>query len=184
METIEKNLDQLRYPVGKFSVPTSYSSVEIKQWIQILEELPSKLRKEISGLSDEQLDTPYRDGGWTIRQVVHHFADSHVNSYCRMKLTLTEDNPTIRPYFEDRWAEMHDGKTAPVEISLQILDGLHKRMVMMLNHVSEEDFERTYFHPETQKTNPLKALIALYAWHSRHHLAHITELKKRKGWGD
>jgi hypothetical protein len=183
METVS-DLETLRYPVGKFSVPTSFSPAELKEWLNILEELPSKLQREVNGMTDEQLDTPYRDGGWTVRQVVHHLADSHVNSYCRMKLILTEDHPTIRPYLEAKWAELKEAKTAPVAISLDILFAIHKRMLLMLNNVSTEELDRTYFHPETQKTSTLKALIALYAWHSRHHLAHITQLKKRRGWGD
>jgi hypothetical protein len=171
-----------RYPIGKFQKPSSFSPAEIKDWMKTLAELPSRLKKEVEHLKDDQLDTPYRDGGWTIRQVVHHLADSHVNSYCRMKLTLTEDHPSIRPYMEDRWAELKEAKTAPVDVSLQILDAIHRRMIMMLDNITVEDLERNYFHPETKQTNPLKVLIALYAWHSKHHLAHITELKKAKGW--
>lgn len=175
-------LDDLKYPVGKFAIPTSFSPLEIQQWIDTIEQLPAKMRKEVTSLSDAQLDTQYRDGGWTIRQVVHHVADSHVNCYCRIKLILTEDNPTIRPYLEAKWAEVKEAKTAPVEISLNILDAIHKRMVMALRNITIEDLDRTYYHPENKQTNPLKVLIALYSWHSRHHLAHITELKKRKGW--
>ena len=179
---MEPTLDQLRYPVGKFTNPTSFSPLEIKQWIEILEQLPEKLSKEVKGLNDAQLDTPYRDGGWTIRQVVHHVADSHTNCYCRIKLILTEDHPTIRPYIEAKWAELPEAKAAPVEISLNILAAIHKRMLMALRNITIEDLDKLYFHPENKQTNPLKVLIALYAWHSRHHLGHITELKKRKGW--
>ena len=175
-------LDNLRYPVGKFVIPTSFSPAEIQDWIQIIEQLPLKLRKETEVLKDEQLDTTYRDGGWTIRQVVHHIADSHVNCYCRIKLILTEEKPSIRPYEEAKWAEVKEAKTAPVEISLNIINAIHKRMVMALRNVTIEELDRLYYHPENKQTNPLKVLIALYAWHSRHHLAHITELKKRKGW--
>lgn len=177
-----ETLEQLKYPIGKFALPTSYSPSEIQQWIDIIEQLPVKMRNAVTGLKDEQLDTAYRDGGWTIRQVVHHVADSHVNCYCRIKLILTEENPAIRPYLEAKWAEVKEAKTAPVEISLNILDAIHKRMVIALRNITIEDLERTYFHPENKQTNPLKALIALYAWHSRHHLGHITELIKRKGW--
>ncbi|MEP7263628.1 MAG: YfiT family bacillithiol transferase [Bacteroidota bacterium] len=175
-------MDQLRYPIGKFVIPTSFSPLEINQWIEILENLPAKLKQAVNGLNDEQLDTPYRDGGWTIRQVVHHVADSHINCYCRIKLILTEENPAIRPYFEARWAELNEAKIAPVEISLSILEAVHKRMVITLRNITIEDLDRTYYHPENKQTNPLKVLIALYAWHSKHHTAHVTELKQRKGW--
>ena len=171
-----------RYPIGKFEKPTSFSPLEINQWVSTLEQLPSMIRKAVDGLNDEQLDTPYRDGGWTVRQVVHHVADSHVNCYCRIKLALTEDEPAIRPYFEARWAELPEARTAPVEISLTIIDAIHKRMVMTLRNITIEDLDRLYYHPENKQTNPLKVLIALYARHSKHHTAHITELRKRMEW--
>ena len=176
------DFEQLRYPIGKFIKPTSYSPREIHEWILILEELPKKLQQAVAGLNDTQLDTPYREGGWTVRQVVHHVADSHINCYCRIKLTLTEENPAIRPYIEGRWAEMEEAKSAPVDISLNIIESIHKRMVMTLRNVTIEDLDRLYYHPENKLTNPLKVLIALYAWHSLHHTAHITELRKRMGW--
>ena len=175
-------LTELQYPIGKFIVPTSFSPLEINQWINTLEQLPAEIRKAVNGLNDVQLDTPYRDGGWTVRQVVHHVADSHVNCYCRIKLILTEKKPTIRPYLEAKWAELPEAKSAPVDISLNILDAIHKRMVMTLRNITIEDLDRLYYHPENKQTNPLKVLIALYAWHSRHHTAHIMELRKRKGW--
>ena len=140
------------------------------------------MKKVVTGLNDQQLDTPYRDGGWTIRQVVHHTADSHLNCYIRVKLALTEDNPTIRPYLEAKWAEIPEAKTAPVEVSLNILDAIHHRMNLMLRNLTVDDLDRTFYHPENKTTRTLKTILALYAWHSRHHLAHITELKKRKGW--
>lgn len=179
---MELTLDQLRYPVGKFTNPTSFSPLEIKQWMDFLEQFPPKLGKEVEALNDEQLDTPYRDGGWTIRQVVHHLADSHMNCIIRMKLCLTEDNPTIKPYLENKWAELTDGKTGPVAMSLKILEGVHHRINILLRNVSIDELEKTFYHPENKTTRPLKTIIALYAWHSRHHLAHITELKKRMGW--
>ena len=179
---METTIDQLRYPVGKFSDPTSFSPMEIKQWIDTLEQFPANLKKAVSGLNDQQLDTPYRDGGWTIRQVVHHTADSHLNCYIRVKLALTEDNPTIKPYLEAKWAEIPEAKTAPVEVSLNILDAIHHRMNLMLRNLTVDDLDRTFYHPENKTTRTLKTILALYAWHSRHHLAHITELKKRKGW--
>ena len=179
---METTLDQLRYPVGKFSDPTSFSPMEIKQWIDTLEQFPANMKKALTGLNDQQLDTPYRDGGWTIRQVVHHTADSHLNCYIRVKLALTEDNPTIKPYLEAKWAEIPEAKTAPVEVSLNILDATHHRMNLMLRNLTVDDLDRTFYHPENKTTRTLKTILALYAWHSRHHLAHITELKKRKGW--
>jgi exoribonuclease II len=175
-------LAELQYPIGNFIIPTSFSPLEIKQWIKTLELLPAEIRKAVIGLNDKQLDTPYRDGGWTVRQVVHHVADSHMNCYCRIKLILTEDKPSIRPYLEAKWAELTEAKTAPVEISLNILDAVHKRMVMTLNNITIEDLDRMYYHPENKQTNPLKGLIALYDWHSRHHTAHITRLRQRMNW--
>ena len=179
---METTIDQLRYPVGKFSDPTSFSPMEIKQWIDTLEQFPANMKKVVTGLNYQQLDTPYRDGGWTIRQVVHHTADSHLNCYIRVKLALTEDNPTIKPYLEAKWAEIPEAKTAPVEVSLNILDAIHHRMNLMLRNLTVDDLDRTFYHPENKTTRTLKTILALYAWHSRHHLAHITELKKRKGW--
>lgn len=174
--------DLLRFPIGKFKIPESYSRGNFEAWIQQLMVLPKQLNKEVIDLNQEQLDTPYRPGGWTIRQVVHHLADSHLNSYCRFKLALTEDTPTIRPYYEERWAELEDGKHAPVEVSLQLLDALHKRWVYFLERMSEKDWEKRFFHPESKKEFELKTILALYAWHSEHHLQHIVQLKKRMGW--
>ena len=180
METI--SLDQLRYPVGKFSFNTNADEEGILRWISEIEKLPAQLRNAVEGLNDTQLNTPYRDGGWTIRQVVHHLADSHMNAYIRIKLALTENNPTIKPYEENLWAEMDDAKNLPIEISLAILEPLHARWVYMLKKLSAEDFTKTVFHPESKRKMSVKFLIALYAWHSRHHCAHITELKKRMNW--
>ncbi|HLG34768.1 MAG TPA: putative metal-dependent hydrolase [Bacteroidia bacterium] len=151
--------------------------------IKIIAELPAKLRNAVSNMSEEQLDTHYRDGGWTVRQVVHHLFDSHSNSYTRMKLAMTEDNPTIKPYMEARWAELEDGKNAPVELGFVLLELLHKRWTIFLRSLTEKDLQCTFFHPESQRKQTITQTIALYAWHCRHHLAHITELKKRMGWG-
>jgi hypothetical protein len=180
MKTISE--ETLRYPVGKLDFNSSATEKEIQQWISDIENLPLQLGKAVKGLNDIQLNTPYRDGGWTVRQVVHHVADSHLNAYIRMKLALTEDNPTIKPYLEKLWAEMEDSKNLPVEISLSILAPLHTRMVYMLKKVSREELERTLYHPESKREMSLKFLIALYAWHGRHHVAHITELRKRMKW--
>jgi uncharacterized damage-inducible protein DinB len=174
--------DQLRYPVGRFKPPSEFSKPLFEEWIRTIDELPSRLSSVVRRLNDEQLDTPYREGGWTIRQVVHHLADSHINSYVRFKLAITEELPAIKPYYEDRWAELDEAKHAPVEISLSLLEALHRRWVLFLKTLSEEDFERKFHHPESKKDIELRTTLALYAWHCNHHLAHITSLADRKGW--
>lgn len=167
-----------RYPVGEFE-PAEYSDRTVN--IATIAGLPAQLRKAVAGLSDKQLDTPYREGGWTLRQTVHHIADSHINSFCRFKLALTEDEPpTIRPYHEERWAELVDSKL-PVEVSLAIVDGVHQRWVAMANAMSDEDFGREFVHPETGNWT-LERVLGLYAWHSLHHTAHITSTRERNGW--
>ena len=177
-----EDLETLKYPVGKFAWPTTFSKELHSEWIKTIEELPAKLRKEVAGMSNEQLDTPYRPDGWTVRQVVHHMADSHMNAFTRLKLTLTEDRPVIKPYAEALWANMPDSVCAPIELSLNLLDGLHQRWVITLNATKEEDFERIFIHPQHNREFKLKENLALYAWHCRHHLAHITALKARMGW--
>ena len=179
---INEELETLRYPVGKFSAPKEFSTALSREWIGAIEDLPKKLNQAVTNLDDTQLDTPYRDGGWTVRQVVHHLADSHMNSYIRFKLAMTEDLPTIKPYFEERWAELEDAKHAPVEISLSLLEALHKRWVAFLKTLTEDDLKRKFHHPESNRDFELRAILALYAWHSNHHLAHIATLKERKGW--
>ncbi|MGN2375634.1 YfiT family bacillithiol transferase [Sphingobacterium spiritivorum] len=171
-----------KYPIGQFVKPTEITQPLLTEWITIISALPQDLRKEIETLSDQQLDTPYRDGGWTVRQVVHHYADSHMNAFCRFKLALTEDNPVIKPYFEERWAEHPDGKTISVDSSLAILQGLHQRWTVLLESLRETDLQRTFLHPEHGREISLEEAIGMYAWHCRHHLAHITTLKKAKGW--
>jgi hypothetical protein len=177
------DLEQFRYPIGKFSAPATVSAEDIFQWIQTLEDLPQLMREAVMNLSEAQLNTPYREGGWTVRQVVHHVPDSHLNAYCRFKLALTEDNPAIRPYMEDRWAELPDSKSAPIAASLELLEAIHNKWVMLLRYMQPEDFKKTFFHPESKVTRSLEVVLCLYDWHSRHHLAHITELKKRMEWG-
>lgn len=172
----------LRYPIGKFQKPESISPGDIASHFGLLENFPGKIRKETENLSDVQLDTRYRPGGWTIRQVVHHCADSHMNAIIRFKLTLTEESPTIRPYFEDRFAELADTITLPVEPSLKILEGIHRRLVTLINSMKPDDFARHYLHPEYGTTFRLDHATALYAWHCEHHLAHITTTKQREGW--
>jgi len=176
------DINHLRYPVGEFSPQASYTASDIEQNISIIEQFPEKLKNTVSGLTDKQLDTPYRDEGWTIRQVVHHAADSHINSYTRFKLTLTESTPTIKPYYENRWAELPEAKTAPIELSLPLLKALHKRWIVMLKNITPEQMKRKFQHPESNREIALDELMHLYAWHCSHHLAHITELKKRMKW--
>lgn len=175
-------LEQLKYPIGKFENPEIVTEGQLAQWIATIAAFPAKLKHEVSHLTDEQLDTPYRPEGWTVRQVVHHCADSHINSFVRFKLALTEDKPTIKPYWEDRWATLPDGKTIPIEYSLMILEGLHYRWATLLNSLTTEDLIRTFIHPGQGREIELLENIGLYAWHSEHHLAHITALKKRENW--
>lgn len=174
--------DQFRFPLGKFQYPQSIDDVNIPAHIEIIAALPKKLREATVSLDDEQLDTAYRAGGWTIRQVVHHIADSHLNSYCRFKLAMSEDNPVIKPYLEDKWAEFEDAKSAPVFHSLNMIDAVHGRWVIFMKSLSRKDFERTFFHPEQHRSIFLFQALNMYSWHSNHHLAHINELKKRKKW--
>jgi uncharacterized damage-inducible protein DinB len=170
-----------RYPIGKFDKNINVTKEMRREFINTIEALPSLLRKEVENLSREQLDTQYRDGGWTIRQVVHHLPDSHINSYVRFKLALTEDNPKIKTYEEHLWAELQDSFKTPVEVSLNLLESLHKRWAILLNSLTDEQFEKTFQHPEWGNIT-LSKTLALYAWHSKHHLAHITELKNKLGW--
>jgi len=178
----EKELYALRFPVGEFSPKDFYTSNEINDFINTIETLPGKLNKAVSGLTDVQIDTPYRPGGWSLRQVVHHLADSHINSYTRFKLALTEDTPAIRPYFEDRWAELPEARSASVELSLPLIDSLHKRWALMLKNITTEERKRRLYHPETKKEMTIEQLMHLYAWHSGHHLAHINNLIVKEGW--
>lgn len=173
--------DLLRYPIGRFDPSKVSASPGLETCLQELEALPGQLRQAVQGLSDAQLDTPYRPGGWTLRQVVHHLADSHMNSYIRFKLALTEDKPTIKPYQEGAWADLPDSRLEPVEISLQLLESLHHRWLVVLRALSPTDWQRSYMHPESGKTD-LALAAALYAWHGRHHLAHILTLREWKKW--
>lgn len=170
-----------RYPIGKFDKNITITKEMRKDFIKTIETLLSQLKKEVENLSQLQLDTPYRDGGWTIRQVVHHLPDSHINSYVRFKLALTEDNPQIKTYEEHLWAELPDTFKTPIDVSLNLLDALHTRWAILLRSLTDEQFEKTFQHPEWEKIT-LSKTLALYAWHSKHHLAHITELKKKMGW--
>lgn len=174
-------MDDLRYPVGEFHFPDAINPEELNTFVDQIAEAPARLRAAIAGLSDSQLDTPYRPGGWTVRQVAHHVPDSHINSYVRFRLALTEDAPVIKPYEESRWAELHDARTLPVEASLVLLESLHARWVPLLRSLSDSDWKRTFRHPELGLVS-LEKNAALYAWHGRHHVAHITALGKRMGW--
>jgi uncharacterized damage-inducible protein DinB len=170
----------LRYPIGKFQPVGNVTDIQRRAFIDAIAETPKKLKAAIAGLDERQLDTPYRPSGWTVRQVVHHVPDSHMNSYVRFKLALTEDEPTIKPYDEARWAELADAK-APVELSLLLLENLHKRWVLLLNSLTPSDWLRTFRHPE-RGTMTLDENVQLYAWHGRHHVAHITALRQRNNW--
>ncbi|MEP6704975.1 MAG: YfiT family bacillithiol transferase [Acidobacteriota bacterium] len=167
-----------RYPVGKFE-PASFPSRTANA--KTISDLPAATRAAADGLSEEQLDTPYREGGWTLRQTVHHIADSHINSFCRFKLALTEDEaPTIRPYYEDRWAELADSKM-PVDVSMNIIEGVHSRWSSLLESMTDDDYKREFVHPETGSWT-LERVLALYAWHSLHHTAHLTSTRNQYGW--
>ena len=172
----------LRFPVGKFVRPESLSPDQRKAAIRTIADAPAKLRAAVKGLDEKQLDTPYRPDGWSVRQVVHHLADSHMNALTRLKLGLTEDVPTIKPYDEAKWAELEDGRSRLVNESLQMIDGLHARWAYLLERMKPEQFQRKINHPEWKAPMSLDTLLALYEWHSRHHVAHITELRKREGW--
>jgi len=170
-----------QYPVGKFTYNDPPTDAQRQQMIDEIEQLPTRMRAAVQGLSLQQLDTPYRDGGWTVRQVAHHVPESHMNAYIRFKLALTEDEPTIKPYEQGLWAELPDAKSTPVEVSLSLLDSLHDRWVRVLRAIKPEEWKRTFRHPELGVVT-LEKNLALYSWHGRHHLAHVTELRKRMGW--
>jgi hypothetical protein len=171
----------LRYPVGKFDFPESVSAQELAGFIDQIAEAPARMRAALAGLSESQLDTPYRPGGWTVRQVAHHVPDSHMNSYVRFRLALTEDEPVIKPYEESRWAELSDARGMPVEPSLDLLESLHARWVPLLRSLSAPEWKRSFRHPELGPVR-LEQNAALYAWHGRHHVGHITALRQRMGW--
>ena len=171
----------LSYPIGRFTYAGESTEEQRRAFIDRIEKTPARLRAAVDGLTPEQLDTPYRPGGWTVRQVVHHVPDSHMHSYCRFRLALTEEEPAIKPYDQAKWAELVDSRTAPVETSLRLLESLHSLWVMLLRGFSEGDFTRTFRHPEIGVVR-LDTTLAQYAWHGRHHTAHITGLRERMGW--
>lgn len=170
-----------RFPIGKFSYTEPPTEEQRNDLIGQLAQAPVFLRKAVQGLSPAQIETPYRDEGWTVRQVVHHLADSHMNAYIRFKLALTEDEPTVKPYAEKLWAELPDNDNTPIEVSLSMLELLHQRFVVLLRAMTPEQWKRTFNHPQAG-IMPLEKNLALYAWHGRHHIAHITELRKRMSW--
>jgi uncharacterized damage-inducible protein DinB len=174
-------MTDLRYPIGKFELPAAVADADRPGLIDQIAALPGEIRRAVAGLGDSQLDTPYRDGGWTVRQVVHHLPDSHLNAYTRFKLALTEDEPTIKTYEEARWAELPEARSAPIGVSLALLDALHERWVLMLRVLAPGQYARKLRHPEWGPLS-LGQMLALYAWHSRHHVAHVTALRARMGW--
>lgn len=175
-------MEELRFPIGKYTKPEVIDFKIYKEYIGDIQSFPIQLKEAVENLSDLQLDTPYRHDGWTIRQVVHHCADSHMNSFIRFKLALTEDKPVIKPYFEDRWAELGESKFMPLEASLKIIEGVHERWVVLLKSLSESEMKRTLIHPEHGTEISIEENAGIYSWHCRHHLAHIKNLIKVKGW--
>lgn len=174
-------VEDLKHPIGRFSFQPPSTPQQRQIWIAEVAAAPAQLRAAIAGLNDEQLNTPYRDGGWTVRQVIHHVPESHMNAYIRFKLSLTEDEPTIKPYNEALWAELADSKDTPTDVSLALLENLHYRWVQLMWSLAPADWSRKFRHPE-MGTMTLDELLALYAWHGRHHVAHITALRERNGW--
>ena len=173
--------EDLRYPIGSY-VPQPFSHKQKEAWLLDIKFLPEELEVAVQNLDAHQLETPYREGGWTVHQLVHHVADSHMNAYIRFRLGLTEENPTIRPYEEKEWAKLNDVKTLPINVSLTLLHALHQRWYATIKDLSEDQWERTVVHPEHKKQMSLWHLLGMYAWHGKHHVKHITALRERKGW--
>src|SRR5690554_6473415 len=173
-----EDLEKLKYPIGKFQKPKNIDKFQIEDWIKIIKVFPDKVVNEVKNLTEKELEKQYRPDGWTITQVVNHCADSHMNSFIRFKLTLTEDTPTIKPYFENLWTELPDSKNFPIESSLEILKGLHERWVNLMENLSEIELEKEFLHPESKERISLKTNIGIYAWHCEHHLAHIVNAKQ------
>lgn len=175
-----EEIEKLKYPIGKFDCPLDASQQKVSDWISIIEHLPNRLRNLVDNFDQKQLDTPYRPEGWTVRQVIHHIPDSHINAYIRFKWALTEENPLIKAYHEGLWAELPDSR-GPVEPSLNMLESLHEKWVYLLKGMTPEKLNRTYMHPVSGE-NILKNVIGMYAWHGNHHFTHIQNLAKREGW--
>ncbi|MBC7720620.1 MAG: putative metal-dependent hydrolase [Pedobacter sp.] len=170
-----------RYPIGKYE-PKPFSEKQKEAWLADIQFLPRLVEQAIENLDEAQLETPYRDGGWTVQQLVHHIADSHMNAYIRFKLGLTETNPTIKPYEEQEWALLADNDLVPINVSITLLYAMHQRWLATISNLSDEQWERTVYHPASQKSMSLWFLLGLYAWHGKHHVAHITSLKQRNNW--
>ncbi|UOU97560.1 putative metal-dependent hydrolase [Chryseobacterium daecheongense] len=176
------DLEHKKFPIGPFEWPGHISDIELDEHIKVIKSFPGKLKNLIEDFNDDQLDTQYREGGWTVRQLVNHIADSHINSFIRFKLALTEDNPTIKPYDEAKWAELQDSISMPVKPAMRMIKGTHQRWATLLKSLTNKQFERTFHHPEQQKDYDLRNYLAFYLWHCNHHFAHIENLKKEKGW--
>lgn len=173
--------EELKYPIGSYK-PQSFSHKQKEEWLLDIKFLPEELEMAVQNLDAHQLHTPYREGGWTVHELVHHVADSHINAYIRFRLGLTEDNPTIKPYEEKEWAKLNDVQTLPINVSLTLLHALHQRWYATIKDLSEDQWERTVVHPEHKKQMSLWFLLGMYAWHGKHHVKHITALRERKGW--
>lgn len=178
---MEPTIENLRYPIGRYQ-PAPFTQQQKEKWLLDLQFLPTELELAVQDLDEAQLLTPYRDGGWTVQQLVHHIADSHMNAYTRFKLGLTETNPAIRPYDEKEWAKLNDVTTVPINVSITLLHALHRRWVVMLTDLTDEQWQRTVFHPEHKNEMTLWFMLGMYSWHGRHHLKHITSLRERMGW--
>jgi hypothetical protein len=178
---MQTTIEDLRYPTGKYQ-PQPFSEKQKEKWLNDLKFLPQELELAIQNLDEAQLQTPYREDGWTVQQLVHHVADSHINAYVRFKLGLTENNPPIKPYEEKEWAKLDDVNVLPINVSITLLHALHRRWVATMKNLSDEQWERTVFHPEHKKEMTLWYLLGMYAWHGKHHVKHITALRERNGW--
>ncbi len=176
------SLEQKKFPIGPFQHPENICDIKLDEHIRVIKNFPGKLKDLIENFTDGQLDTPYREGGWTVRQLINHIADSHINSFIRFKLALTEDNPVIKPYDEARWAELQDSVHMPVKPAMRMIRGTHQRWTVLLNTLTNKQFERTFHHPEQNRDYNLRYYLAFYVWHCNHHYAHIENLKKEKGW--
>jgi uncharacterized damage-inducible protein DinB len=180
--TTDADMENLRYPVGRLDLDTPISKADHTRFIDEIASTPANLRQAVSGLSAEQMATPYREGGWTVSQLVHHVAESHMQAYSRCKFALTEEKPIIKPYDEAKWAETPDVAATPAEVSLSLLEALQERWVNLLRGLSEEQMQRAFFHPEHGRLITIQRMLDMYAWHGRHHVAHVTKLRDRNGW--
>ncbi len=179
---MEVDIETLKYPIGRYEAPETFTEAYKDECIARIEALPAKLKSAIEGMTAEQLDTRYREGGWTVRQLLNHIPDSHMNAYIRFKWSLTEETPTIKAYDEKLWVKTNEVASFNIDTTMKLLDAHHARWAELLKSMSMEDYDKAFKHPETGKRNPLNKWVGVYAWHGEHHLAHITELKKRKGW--